>query len=103
MIFLGGAFLSGLVLSLIRKDFRLTLIHDNWRKHKGTSNSGRIIWAFIGGFLLVFGARMAGGCTSGHIISGGVQLALSSYLFAIFVFGAFLVTGRIFYKNLKIR
>lgn len=97
--FLGGAFFSGLVLSLLRRDFRFTLIHENWRKHRGNSKSGRIIWAFVAGFLLIFGARMAGGCTSGHIISGGMQLALSSYLFAGVVFGAFLLTGRIFYRK----
>jgi uncharacterized membrane protein YedE/YeeE len=45
---------------------------------------------------------MAGGCTSGHIISGGMQLALSSFVFAVFVFAALLITGRIFYgKNIK--
>ncbi len=101
LIFLSGAFLSGLILSIIRKDFKLTLIHDNWKKYKGDSNSKRIIWAFAGGFLLIFGARLAGGCTSGHIISGGMQLALSSYIFAVVVFGAFLLTGKVFYKSAR--
>ncbi|HEX2974508.1 MAG TPA: YeeE/YedE thiosulfate transporter family protein [Bacteroidales bacterium] len=99
LIFLAGAFLSGLVLSLFRKDFRLTLIHDNWLKTRGNSRRERIVWAFVGGFLLILGARMAGGCTSGHIISGGMQLALSSWMFAIFVFAAFLITGKFFYKK----
>jgi uncharacterized membrane protein YedE/YeeE len=98
MIFLAGAFLSGLILSLLRKDFKLKLIHENWKEYKGDSAIKRIIWAFAGGILLIFGARLAGGCTSGHIISGGMQLALSSYLFAVTVFGAFLVTGKLFYK-----
>jgi len=34
--------------------------------------------ALLGGFLLVFGARLAGGCTSGHGISGFGLLALNS-------------------------
>ncbi len=38
MIFLAGAFLSGLILSVIRKDFRFILIHDNWKKYKGDSS-----------------------------------------------------------------
>lgn len=97
VIFLAGAFLSGLGLSLIRKDFRLTLIYDNWKKHKGTSVGGRIIWSFVGGFILIFGARMAGGCTSGHILSGGMQIDMSSLVFAIFVFAGLLITGRLFY------
>ncbi len=101
MVFLAGAFFSGLILSLIRKDFKFVLIHDNWKKHKGNSAYKRIIWAFIGGFILIIGARMAGGCTSGHIISGGMQLAVSSLTFAIFVFAGLLITGKLFYQSRK--
>ena len=97
LIFLGGAFLAGVVISSIRKDFKLTLIHANWEKYKGTSKANRAVWAFIGGFILIFGARMAGGCTSGHVISGGMQLAVSSLVFAAFVFIGLLATGRLFY------
>ncbi len=99
LIFLSGAFLAGLLISVAKKDFKLILIHSRWEKYKGTSVSGRIIWAFVGGFLLIFGARMAGGCTSGHIISGGMQLAISSLLFAVFVFAGLLITGKLFYTN----
>lgn len=97
LIFLTGAFLAGLIISLVKKDFKLNLIHSNWKKYKGTSQFNRIFWAFIGGFILIFGARMAGGCTSGHVISGGMQLAASSLVFAVFVFISLLVTGRLFY------
>ncbi len=99
LIFLTGAFLAGLIISLIRKDFKLTLIHSNWKRYKGSSITKRIIWSFIGGFLIIFGARMAGGCTSGHVISGGMQLSVSSLLFALFVFAGLLITGRVFYKK----
>jgi uncharacterized protein len=99
MKFLAGAFLSGLAYSLIKGEFKIRLLQENWIKLKGTSTSGRIFWAFIGGFLLLFGARLAGGCTSGHIISGGMQLAVSSWVFAIFVFAGFLTTGRFFYRK----
>lgn len=98
LIFLTGAVLSGLVISIIRKDFKIKLIHDNWKKYKGESTIKRIIWSFVGGFILIFGARMAGGCTSGHVISGGMQIAISSLLFALFVFAGLLITGKLFYK-----
>jgi uncharacterized membrane protein YedE/YeeE len=97
LTFLLGAFFSGLLFSLIRKDFKLILIHDNWRTYKGGSNIKRVMWSFIGGFLIIIGARMADGCTSGHIISGGMQLALSSFVFAIFVFAGLLTTGKLLY------
>jgi len=99
LIFLTGSFLAGLLLSLVRKDFKLTLIHSKWEYYKGSSTGKRILWSFIGGFILIFGARMAGGCTSGHIISGGMQLAVSSLVFAVFVFIGLLITGRLFYRK----
>ncbi len=99
LIFLSGSFLAGLIFSLIRKDFKLTLIHSNWEKYKGSETVKRVFWSFFGGFILIFGARMAGGCTSGHIISGGMQLAVSSLVFAVFVFAGLLITGRLFYKK----
>jgi uncharacterized membrane protein YedE/YeeE len=99
VLFLTGAFVSGIVISLFRKEFKITLIHSNWEKYKGKSVSKRIIWSFIGGFILIIGARMAGGCTSGHILSGGMQLAVSSLVFAVFVFGGLLITGKYFYKH----
>ena len=99
LVFLTGAFIAGVVISLIRKDFKLILIHDNWKKHKNNSSASRIIWSFIGGFILLFGARMAGGCTSGHILSGGMQFAFSSLFFSVFVFAGILITGKYFYKN----
>lgn len=45
-----------------------------------------ILLAFVGGFLLLYGARMAGGCTSGHMMSGIMQSSLSGFVFAISVF-----------------
>src|SRR5664279_744704 len=98
LLFLTGAFAAGLIISLIKKEFKIVLIHSNWEKYKGGSVSKRVIWSFIGGFILIFGARMAGGCTSGHILSGGMQLSVSSLVFAVFVFAGLLITGKYFYK-----
>jgi uncharacterized protein len=41
----------------------------------------------VGGALLMFGARMADGCTSGHALSGTAQGAGSSWLFTPLMFG----------------
>jgi len=35
---------------------------------------------FVGGFLLLLGARIADGCTAGHGISGIAKLAISSFV-----------------------
>lgn len=53
--------------------------------------------AVLGGFLLAFGARLGGGCTSGHGISGMSLLSLSSFVSVAAMFvggmglGAFLL------------
>lgn len=96
--FLAGAFLAGFVFSIYNGTFRVTSVPELWQRYYGGNPRKRFFWAFIGGFLLLFGARMAGGCTSGHIISGGMQLAFSSLSFAVAVFAAFLITGRYFYR-----
>jgi len=60
-----------------------------------TSSGRRYLNAFAGGLLIVFGARLAGGCTSGHIISGITQLAVSSILFGAAVFASGIITARL--------
>lgn len=53
-----------------------------WRSRFGDSPGVRYAGAFLGGSIMMFGARVAQGCTSGHAISGILQLALSSWIFA---------------------
>jgi uncharacterized membrane protein YedE/YeeE len=47
----------------------------------------------LGGFMIVFGSRVAGGCTSGHGISGLSLMSISSFLTAAAIFGAGGLTG----------
>jgi uncharacterized membrane protein YedE/YeeE len=44
--------------------------------------------SFLGGFSLIIGARIAGGCTSGHGLTGIAKLALKSFLAVGCMFGA---------------
>lgn len=99
--FLLGAMIAGFIYAVATKTFRIKLIQERWTEYKGTSKTKRIVWAIVGGAILIFGARMADGCTSGHIISGGMQFAASSYIFAIFTFIGFLGTGYLFYTRGK--
>ena len=65
--------------------FRPEWVPSRWADAFGPSAFNRWIVAFIGGTVMGIGARWAGGCTSGHGISGTLQLALSSWL-AVFCF-----------------
>jgi uncharacterized protein len=61
---------------------------EAWRTKFGEQHYKRYMATFIGGMIVVFGARLAGGCTSGHMMSGMMQTAISGYLFAIGAFVA---------------
>ena len=56
--------------------------------NKGPSISKRQRWffAFAGGAIMGYGARMARGCTSGQALSGGATLSVGSWLFMFAVF-----------------
>lgn len=71
-----------------------------WEWRFGSSRRLRNVAAFFGGVILLFGARLAGGCTSGHGISGSMQLAISSWSFFLSMFVAGVVTAFMLYgKN----
>jgi uncharacterized membrane protein YedE/YeeE len=97
-----GTFLGALIVAVfVSRHFQsfTPVIPPSWRNRFGRSRLKRAIGSFGGFFLLMFGARMAGGCTSGHILSGGVQMAASAWVFAIAVFIAMIATARIVYGN----
>eukprot|EP00005_Dracoamoeba_jomungandri_P005295 CAMPEP_0174252734 /NCGR_PEP_ID=MMETSP0439-20130205/2101_1 /TAXON_ID=0 /ORGANISM="Stereomyxa ramosa, Strain Chinc5" /LENGTH=370 /DNA_ID=CAMNT_0015333331 /DNA_START=77 /DNA_END=1189 /DNA_ORIENTATION=- len=48
----------------------------------------------VGGFVMVFGARMAGGCTSGHGISGFSHLAVLSFVSVAAMFAGAIGTAQ---------
>jgi hypothetical protein len=86
-----GLLLGGLLAAVIGGTRRQSFVPV----HAAETTSGRRYRdAFIGGVLIIFGARLAGGCTSGHIISGITQLAVSGILFGAAVFGAGMLTAR---------
>jgi uncharacterized membrane protein YedE/YeeE len=70
----------------------------DWARANGSVRK-RLVLSFIGGFILLFGARLAGGCTSGQFASGWAQLSLSVVPFTVgmFVFG--MIAARIFYPK----
>jgi len=72
-----------------------------WHEKFGDSAYKRHIASFIGGMLVLIGARLAGGCTSGHMMSGMMQTSLSGYLFAIGTFAIAVPTAILLYKGVK--
>ncbi len=54
--------------------------------------------ALVGGLLMAFGARLAGGCTSGHGISGTMQLSVGSWISVICFFVGGIVTALLMFR-----
>ena len=79
----------------------LAFVPDVWRQELGGSVWKRFAYAFLGGAIIMYGARLAGGCTSGHGISGGLQLAVSSWLFLGVMFATGLAASAILFQARK--
>jgi len=70
-----------------------------WRANYGDSTAKRFIVAFASGFVVLYGARLAGGCTSGHMMSGMMQTAISGYIFAAGAFAAAVPTALLMFRK----
>lgn len=70
-----------------------------WRANFGNGTVKRYAVAFLGGFIVLYGARLAGGCTSGHMMSGMMQTAVSGYIFAAGAFVAAVPTALLMYRK----
>lgn len=98
-LFLVGTFLGALLSVLAGRSFRVETVPAVWRQRFGPSTPKRLAAAFAGGVLTLYGARMAGGCTSGHGISGSLQLALSSWTFLVVMFLSGILTAAVVFRG----
>lgn len=86
MLFLIGTFAGGLASALVSGRFKLESIPTVWSERFGPSKAKRFLGSIVGGAMVMYGARMAGGCTSGNGISQGLQLAVVGWTFLAVMF-----------------
>ncbi len=89
VMLVAGAFCASLLSSTRIQE----TVPNLWKWRFGPSKRIRYTGAFLAGIVVIFGARLAGGCTSGHGISGGLQLAVSSWIFFLCLFASGIVTA----------
>jgi len=77
---------GGFIAAWTGGEFRNEWLHPMWLDRFGDSLALRVGIGFAGGVLMAFGARLAGGCTSGHGISGTLQLNAGSWLAVVAMF-----------------
>lgn len=95
-----GIVAGALIASLLSGTFKWRLVSDDqWTKTFGPAVWKRWLTLFAGGIILEYGAGIAGGCTSGLAISGGVQLTPSAFLFMAGMFASGIPIAMILYRK----
>jgi uncharacterized protein len=87
---LAGGFISGAVSKRLK--FRI-------EKSPKISSARRLIFAFIGGMLFVYGGQLARGCTSGAALSGMAVLSVAGFVTMIAIFGSAYLFAWFFRRN----
>lgn len=85
-VFVVATIVGGAIAALTGGEFANEWLPPVWESRFGDSVALRAAIAFAGGVLMAFGARLAGGCTSGHGISGTLQLNLASWITVVCIF-----------------
>lgn len=99
MMVVGGIFIGALISSRLGRSAKLETVPPIWKERFGTNPLIRGAGAFVGGVILMFGARLADGCPSGHGLSGNMQLAASGLLALVFFMVGGIITAHLLYKK----
>ena len=98
VVLLVGVFFGGMLGALSSGTFKVrTMDSEQWKKAYGKQTWKRWLVLFLGGIIVEYAAGIAGGCTSGLAISGGMLLAPAAFLFIAGMFASGIVTAKIVY------
>jgi uncharacterized membrane protein YedE/YeeE len=98
-MFVIGIFIGSLISAVASKSFRWMAVPAMWEERFGPTPGRRAVVALVGGFIAVFGARLAGGCPSGHGLSGLAQMSVSGYLALACFFAGGLPVAWLLYRR----
>lgn len=91
----------GAYISMRLSGARRQPISPIWQRALGSSSAAkRCVLAFVGGFIMLFGARIADGCTSGHGLSGIAQLAVGSTVAVAAMFAGGIATALLILRRI---
>jgi len=85
-VFVLATIAGGFLAAWTGGEFENEWLSPMWTARFGDSIALRAVVAVGGGVVMAFGARLAGGCTSGHGISGTMQLNVASWLAVVCFF-----------------
>jgi uncharacterized membrane protein YedE/YeeE len=99
MLLVAGILVGALAASLADRSFKFEKVPPIWLERFGPSVARRGVLAFLGGVVALFGVRLAGGCPSGHGMSGLMQLSVSGFLAMAGFFGGGVLTANLLYRT----
>jgi uncharacterized membrane protein YedE/YeeE len=97
-VFVVSIIVGGALAAVTGGEFANRWLPPMWIARFGDSIALRAAVAFGGGILMAFGARLAGGCTSGHGISGTLQLNVASWIAVICFFIGGIAVAMLLFK-----
>lgn len=97
LLFVIGIFIGAFLSAWLSGQFEFRWLPQKWLSKFGLTPVLRTTTAFLGGILMGLGSRWANGCTSGHGISGAMQLTVSSWLATICFFAGGLIVAFLIY------
>ncbi len=93
-----GIILGAFIAASTGGEFTGLWVPELWQERFGPDIALRTAVAFLGGGVMAYGARLAGGCTSGHGISGALQLSVSSWIAVACFFAGAVATAALLYR-----
>ena len=97
LLFVVGIVVGSFAVSRLTGTFKYVPVPPMWAERFGNDPWRRAAGAFVGGAIALFGVRLAGGCPSGHGLSGLSQMAVSGFIALAFFFIVGAITARIIY------
>jgi hypothetical protein len=97
-VFVLSTIVGGAIAAVTGGEFVNEWLPPMWTARFGDSLALRAAVGIGGGVLMAFGARLAGGCTSGHGISGTMQLNVASWISVICFFIGGIAVAMILFK-----
>ncbi len=101
VMFVTGMMIGSFLSAIVSGEFKVEFIPSLWRERIGENIPLRAITAFLGGVLIMIGARLAGGCPSGHGLSGVSTLSAGSFLTMMGFMGGGFLSANIIYRLLR--
>ena len=94
-----GAIIGAFIAARTGGEMMTNWVPPMWAERFGSAVWPRLLIGLLGGAFMAIGARLAGGCTSGHGISGALQLSVGSWIALVCFFIGGMITAMLMFNT----